>query len=161
MDIYSTYHTVIGYRMYNWFFFPTPPLDKRFSSKYTLKRAWTNRRLAGSTYFCGYAGRASPRAGHHAGPHRARSRQEGTVTEEANETVRLVSIKGPRSAECSRNPSPATRRLWVSLHQGMYDTRYQVPNSRPFMRCVPVERAYSARYHTRTATSMSRGSRNR
>ena len=46
-----------------------------------------------------YAGRTSPRAGHRAGPPRVRSRQAGTVAEEANETVCLVSIKARRGLE--------------------------------------------------------------
>ena len=43
-----------------------------------------------------YAGHTNPRAGHKAGPPRLRSRQAGTVMEEANETV------------------AATRRFWIS-----------------------------------------------
>ena len=58
--------------------------------------------------------RQSGPAGNRAGPIRARSRKADTVAEEANEAVRLVSIKGPQSAESTRNPSPATKRFWVS-----------------------------------------------
>ena len=45
-----------------------------------------------------------------------RSSQAGTLAEEANQTVRLVSIKGPRSAESTRNPSPATRQFLSILN---------------------------------------------
>ena len=55
-----------------------------------------------------------PQAGHRVGPPRARSTQADTIAEETNKTVRLVSIKGPRSAKSTRSPSPATRRLWLS-----------------------------------------------
>ena len=48
----------------------------------------TLRLIAGLSFFCDYAGRTSPRAGH-----RVRSRQAGTVAEEANEKVRLASRK--------------------------------------------------------------------
>ena len=77
-----------------------------------LKRTWTCRRLAGFACFCVYDGRTSPRAGHRAGLPGWGG--HGTVAEEANETVRLVSRKGPRSAESTRKPIPATRRFWVS-----------------------------------------------
>ena len=70
-----------------------------------------------------YAGHTNPRAGHKAGPPRLRSRQVGTVAEEANETVYLVPIKGPRNAN-TRNPSPAARRFWVSYVYLYLCTRY-------------------------------------
>ena len=60
-----------------------------------------------------YTGRISPRVGHGVGLLQVRLRQAGMVAEEANETVRIVSINEPRSAESTRNPSPA-RRFWVS-----------------------------------------------
>ena len=87
----------------------TPSSDERFIFSSGHERKC--RRMAGFfAYFCVYAGRTNPRAGHRAGRARVRSRQAGTVvSEEANETARLVSIKGPRSAESTRNPSPATR----------------------------------------------------
>ena len=74
-----------------------------------LTRARTCRRLVGFAYFCVYAGRTSPRASHRAGPPRVSSRQAGTVGQEASETAHLVSTKEPRSAESTRNLSPARR----------------------------------------------------
>ena len=79
----------------------------------------TRRYLAGLAYLCAYAGRTSLRADHRADPTGVRSRQTGTVTEEANEKFRPASTKGPRSAESTRNSSPSTR-FWVSYIPGMF-----------------------------------------
>ena len=68
---------------------------------------------------------ATGQAGYRAAPPRVWSRQAGTVAQEAVETVRLVSIKGPRSAESTRNPSPATRRFWV-LYMYIYASKVHV-----------------------------------
>ena len=113
MNKYRTYHTVYRWICtYSQSFFPR---RLRMMSVWYSKADMKCRLLAGFAYFCVYAGRTSPRAGHRAGSPRVSSRQAGTLAEEANETVRLASIKGRRSVERARwNPSPTTRLFWVS-----------------------------------------------
>ena len=90
---YKTYHAeVIGHHTYNRPFFH---IAFRWAF-YNQKRAHTCRCLAGLAYLFDDVGRASPRAGRRAGPPRVPSRLAGTVAEEANEKVRLESIKGKR-----------------------------------------------------------------
>ena len=80
-----------------------------------------------------------------------RSRQAATVAEEENETARFVSIKGPRSAESTGNPSPATRRFWVSYIYILWGLSFRaqsafrggVPYSVNWLETLPVYRFLS------------------
>ena len=98
---YFTYHILTGYRVYNRSFFPH---RLRMRDSYPVERAWTCRLVDRVSILCAYDGRTSPRAGHRAGPSRVRSRQTGTVAEEAEEKLGVALIKGPRSAESARFP---------------------------------------------------------
>ena len=64
--------------------------------------------------FRAYAGRTRPREGHRPDPPRMRSRQAGTLAEEANEKTRFPSRKGPRSTESARISIRMTTRFCIS-----------------------------------------------
>ena len=100
-----SYHTLIGYRMYN-----QRGFSHHFRMSVSYPEAGMNMPMFSQLGIFLRLRRPheSSRPQHSAGPARVRSRQAitGTVAEEANEKVRLASRKGPRSAEGARISPP-------------------------------------------------------